>query len=74
MCRERAVSVTSRASGTCWSTYPLNTSRIFGTQTSTEIRRSCIWRTISLGLKPLMKTTVPGSIGGMKVAIACPNM
>ena len=36
--------------------------------------RRLICATISAGLYPRMKITVPGSIGGMKVAIACPNM
>ena len=38
------------------------------------MRRFLICRTISCGLWPRMKTTVPCSIGGTKVAMACPNM
>ena len=51
-----------------------STSRIFGTETSTETRRSLICRTMSFGLKLWMKTVVPPSIGGMNVAIDWPNM
>ena len=50
------------------------TSRIFGTQTTTEIRRVFTCETMSMGLKPRMNTTTPFSIGGTNVAIACPNM
>src|SRR5260370_40694676 len=51
-----------------------STSRIFGTDTTTEIRRLLICATMSTGLYPRMKTTTPGSIGGVKVAMAWPNM
>ncbi len=51
-----------------------STSRIFGTDTSTDTRRFLTCITMSAGLKPRMKTTVPGSSGGMNVAIAWPNM
>ena len=61
------------ASGTMAMIYSRNTSRILGTQTSTEIRRECNWRTISLGLWPRMNITSPASMGGMKVAIAWPK-
>jgi hypothetical protein len=38
------------------------------------MRRDLICRTISCGLKLRMNVTSPASIGGTKVAIACPNM
>ena len=38
------------------------------------MRRFLICAAISPGCSPRMKTTTPGSIGGMKVAIAWPNM
>ncbi len=53
---------------------PSSTSRIFGTQTITEIRHSRTRRTMSCGLKLRMNTTVPSISGGMFVAIDCPNM
>ena len=53
---------------------PCSTSRIFGTQTITEMRHSFTRRTMSWGLKLRMNTTVPSTIGGMLVAIDWPNM
>ena len=50
------------------------TSRIFGTQTSTEMRRDLISRRMSCGLKLRVKMTVPRTMGGMLVAIDWPNM
>ena len=50
------------------------TSRIFGTQTRTETRRVLISRSSSCGLKLRVKITVPRTIGGMLLAIDCPNM
>src|SRR3954469_17266558 len=54
--------------------YSRITSRTRGTETNSETRRFRIWRTISRGSYPWTKTVTPGSIGGMKVAIACPNI
>jgi hypothetical protein len=51
-----------------------STSRILGTQTSTEARRDVISRRMSCGLKLRVKMTVPRTIGGMLVAIDWPNM
>src|SRR5438309_1324474 len=56
------------------STCSRRTSIIFGTDTTTEIRRAFTCPTMSTGLYPRMNTTTPPSIGGTKVAIACPNM
>ena len=50
------------------------TSRIFGTHTSTDTRRERIRRSRSCGLKLRVKITVPRTIGGILVAIDCPNM
>ena len=38
------------------------------------MRRVRICCTMACGLYPFMNTHVPGSIGGMNVARACPNM
>src|SRR5439155_717754 len=51
-----------------------STSRIFGTDTTTEMRRCFTCATMSTGLYPRMKMTTPPSIGGTNVAIDCPNM
>jgi hypothetical protein len=64
----------SPASGHCRTAYSLSTSRIFGTQTSTETRRPLINRSTSCGLRLRVKMTVPRTIGGTFDAIDCPNM
>ncbi len=51
-----------------------STSSIFGTHTSTEMRRDLISCRMSCGLKLRVKMTVPRTIGGMLVAIDWPNM
>src|SRR6516164_5688695 len=63
----------SAASGNSMRMCFRSTSRILGTATTTDTRRLRIWRVISCGLYPCMKTVVAGIKGKMNIVSTCPN-